>query len=153
MLSSWLILASGLVLAIYWFRHNCRAILSSRWARDYASQVASANHLSFLEVQYGLEADGEPGRMHSLSQSLLRDYRILSYLLRHTGEAQWGPESFDARMLMLDFRLMQGWYSVTRKISRGQARRALEEMSGVLTHLANCMGQRTILNGSGVSRG
>lgn len=152
MLSQWLILAAVVVLLLYWFRHNCLAILRSKFARDYARQVASANRLSFLEIQYRLQADAERDQLDSLSESLLRDYRILTYLLRHTAEFQSGPESLNERMLMLDFRLMQLIYAMTRRLNRRQARRALDEMSQVLNHLANWMGQRTAPTGPSVSR-
>lgn len=145
MLFTWLILACGIVLLAYWFRHSCHAILRSGCLRDYAHQVARANHLSFLEIQRRLQAPGELEELESLSASLMRDYRLLSYLLRHTAEFQTGPEALNERMLMCYFRLMQLRYLVTRRFNRPQARRALEEMSRVVGHLANCLGQRAAL--------
>lgn len=152
MWSKLLILAVAVVLFAYWFRHNCLALLKTKSSRDYARQVAKANHLNFLEIQYRLQSDAEVDHFDSLIAALLSDYRLLSYLLRHTAVFHFGPESVHERMLMLYFRLVQFWYVVTHKLSRRQARRALEEMSQVLSHLANCMGERTALSGSGASR-
>ena len=51
------VLTVGSVLLLaYWFRYMCLLILSAKTTQDYAGQVATANQLSFLEVQSQLGA-------------------------------------------------------------------------------------------------
>jgi len=44
-------------------------------------------------------------------------------------------------MLMVDYRMMQAWYSVVRRVSRSHAAAALQEMADIVAHFANNMGQ------------
>jgi hypothetical protein len=74
--------------------------------------------------------------------SLQRDYRLLSYLLRHAAGVEVGGYTLEQRMLMADFKIMQLWYAVTRRCATGQAREALREMAQVLNNFANAMGER-----------
>ncbi len=152
MLSELLIGLFASVLLVYWFRCNCRSILKAKSGRDYARQVATANRLSFPEIQSILRTGTAPDHFDPLGRLLLRDYRILSYLLRHTAALRFTPDGVNERMLMLDFRLMQIWYTLTRRLRPRQARRALEEMSCVLGGLAHHMGERALTHRSGLSR-
>jgi hypothetical protein len=142
----------ALALFAYWFRRNCLAALKSQAIREQARRVAEANHLSFFEVRRRLEVAAEPDGFDSMGRALTQDYRILSFLLRHTGGTVQPRRGLMTRMLMLDFRLMQLWFRLTRRWSRRQARRALEEMSSILGHLADAMGQRPAPVRSGASR-
>ncbi len=144
-------MTSGLVLLAYWFRHRCLAILDSRPSRDYAKQAAKANRLKFPEIQNRLQVDTGGDEFNSLRASLVQDYRMLSYLLRHTADFQPGPQNLGEWMLMADFHLMHAWYWLTVRVSHAQAKYALEEMSRIVNHLAHCMGRRTALAGSTVS--
>lgn len=134
-------LGSGLLFA-YWFRYTCLLILSAKTARDYALDVARANQLSFLEVQAQLRAEG-PADLDRLQKALDKDYALVSYLIRHAagGETDSGLED---RMLQLNYRLTRAWYRGIRRISPEIARRALEEMSTMVAHLANTVGQRAV---------
>ena len=51
LISTIVIMAGSVLLFGYWFRYTCLLILSARTTRDYAGAVATANQLSFLEVQ------------------------------------------------------------------------------------------------------
>ena len=46
-------------------------------------------------------------------------------------------------MLQVDYRMMRAWYRVSRNLSPSVACRALEEMSQVVAHFANSMGERS----------
>ena len=46
------------------------------------------------------------------------------------------------RMLAINYRVMRAWYGVSRGISTSTACRALEEMSQMVAHFANAMGER-----------
>lgn len=141
MISSVLIIIFSLALLVYWFRYTCLLILRTRTTKDYAAGVVTANGLHFPQIQSRLR-DEETLTLDPLSESLNRDYRLLTYLMRHTAGFQLGGISLEQRMLLLDFRLMQVWYVFTRRLAAPQARAALDEMSSILGHLANAMGER-----------
>jgi hypothetical protein len=142
MISSIVIIAFSVVLLVYWFRYTCLLILRTKPAVDYASDVVAANQLAFPEIRARL--DGETGAAHlaPLHEALVRDYRLLTYLLEHSAGLTVGGFTLEQRMLMLDFNVMRIWYAVARRLAVPQAQRALQEMSGILDHFANDMGER-----------
>lgn len=142
MLVSILIIGVSLALFLYWFRYTCILILSAKTSRDYATQIASANQLTFQETRDSLMDETAIAPLGKIRQSLDRDYQLLTYLLRH-GSSDVSPgRSLENRILMIDFRLMSIWYSLTRRVSNDRARHALLEMSSIVGHLANTMGER-----------
>jgi hypothetical protein len=139
MVSEFLIASLVLVLGVYWFRYNCQSILKINISVDRARKVAAANQLGFPEVSARLQSETSTSELHDLNEVLLRDYKVLTALLRYTSPAAYTVEQ---RMLMLDFQYMQMKYSLTRHQFRRQARRSLEECARVLNHFANTMGER-----------
>jgi hypothetical protein len=131
--------SSALLLA-YWFRYTCLLILSARPARDYAAQVVMANQLSFVEVQSRLRSRtvSDLDHLHNL---LDQDYRVICYLLKHASLSARG-RGFEAKMLVVHYRLMEAWYGVARSVSSSAACGALDEMSRVVAYFANVMGER-----------
>ena len=129
-----LILAISLALLVYWFRFCCLGLL-----RSYADQplLVPENRYNFPGVRESLQtaADLDP-----LDRSLNRDYRIVTYLLRHA--AGLGGQSLEHRLLLADYRMMQAWYWVTRKSAPAQARKALSERAAILGCIANKMGEQ-----------
>jgi hypothetical protein len=124
----------------YWFRYTCLLILSAKTARDYAHQVATANQLNFLEVQSRLRQGVL--ELDPLHAALARDYDVVTYLLKNAAHSSSEESPLEARMLEMNYRLMSAWYQVSRRFSSSAARRALEEMSLVVGHFANVMGER-----------
>jgi hypothetical protein len=144
-LVSILIIGVSLTLFLYWFRYTCVLILSAKTSRDYAAQIASANQLTFLETRDHLMDESSAAPLENIHRSLDRDYRLLTYLLRH-GSSDGSPgRSLENRILMIDFRLMSIWYWLTRRVSSQRARYALLEMASIVSHLANTMGERISL--------
>jgi hypothetical protein len=135
-----IITASSVLLFGYWFRYTCVLILSAKTTRDYAAAVATANQLGFLEVQSQL-CQSVP-QLDQMKAALDRDYAVLTYLLKNAANATSGEESLEKRMLEINYRVMGAWYSVSRKFSPAAAARAIEEMSQVVAHFANAMGER-----------
>ena len=129
------ITVSSILLFGYWFRYSCLLMLSTKTARDYVGAVAAANQLGILEVQSRLRA-GSP-ELDRLRESLDRDYAVLTRLL--TGSAESGMEEW---MLGINYRFMGAWYRVSSRFSPAAARQALEEMSMIVAHFANTMGER-----------
>jgi hypothetical protein len=142
MIASAIITAFSMALLLAWFRYSCGLILKAKPARDYAPEVAAANKLALLEVQHDLPNANERRALDLLRQKLERDYRLLSYLLDHSPALHTGNESFEQRMMMLDFKLMKAYYAMASKLSRSNARRALQEMTQVVCYFANTMGER-----------
>jgi hypothetical protein len=136
-----LITVSSALLFGYWFRYTCLLILSAKTTRDFAAQVATANQLGFLEVQAQLRASA--ANLDHLRDALDRDYSVLSGLLKHAGDSSSEGSSLENRMLALNYRVMHAWYRVSSAFSPAAARQALEEMSMVVAHFANSMGQQT----------
>jgi len=137
MISSFLIIGFSLLLLVYWFRYSCILLL-----RSYAERTASASavpdlRFCFADVQASLKTAPALDPLHL---SLQRDYEILIYLLQHG--AGLNLESFEDRILVLDYKVMRWWYRLTRIAAPQQARRALHEMSSVLMVLARKMGEQ-----------
>lgn len=141
MISSIVIIALSLILLVYWFRYTCLLILRTKTSQDYSAAVVEANNLAFARVQGSLAGAGA-GDLDALHESLARDYRMLTYLLEHTAGVQVGGLTIEQRMLALDFKVMQLWYGITRRVAAPRARTALKEMSLILSHFANAMGER-----------
>lgn len=142
MIASILIIVFSVLLFLYWFRYTCLLVLSARSAKDYSSQVAAANDLTFLTVRESISEASAPELLDNLHRSLDRDYRMLTNVMRHAAGFQIGGCDLEHRMLMIDFALMRGWYAVSRKLSVPQAQKALREMAEIVGHFANTMGER-----------
>lgn len=132
MLASVVITAVSVVLLCYWFRYSCLLLLRSR-SEQGTGPVD--DRFSFQEVRNRLETAPD---LDPLRHSLERDYRIVTYLLHHAGGL--GAQSLEDRLLQLDYKLMRGWYAVTRTAAPQHARRALAEMAAVVACLAQKMG-------------
>lgn len=142
MIASVLIILFSAALFVYWFRYTCVLILSTKTARDYTAQVAEANQLGVLETLACLKDAAGQQPLEALRESLDRDYRVLTTLLRHAADFRIGGYSVEQRMLMVDYKAMRILYRLARGLSESHARAALEEMSGIVAHFANAMGER-----------
>jgi hypothetical protein len=142
MAASIFIIAFSLALLIYWFRYTCLLLLSSSADRRHAAAVAEANRLHFLEIQGARIREAEPSELPALRDMLERDYRIITFLLKHSGGLETGGVSLEDRLLMLDFKLMQMVYAMGRLVGVNRVRAALQEMAQVVARLAGVMGER-----------
>jgi hypothetical protein len=139
------IIVISTALFVYWFRYTCVLILRTRNARDYAQQVAEANHLSFVSTKEQLsQTQDKQEAFDRLHESLDRDYRVVSYLLRHAG-TQTG-QSIEELMLRLDYHIIRVCYYLARPFSAASARQALIERASIISHLANAMGERVSIS-------
>ena len=130
-------------LLIYWVRYTCQLILSAKSARDYTRDVAAANDLRFLQVQQELAQVRERFELDTLHSKLENDYRLLTYLLVHGPAFHANGDRMEQFMLMLNFRLLKAYYTLTRRISVSNGKRALHEMTQVIGYFANRMGERS----------
>jgi hypothetical protein len=128
------------LLFAYWFRYACLLILTAKTTHDYAGAVATANRLEFPKVQRKLRSQAID--LDRLKDALDRDYEVLIYLLKNAANPPTGEAAIEKRMLEVYYRLMRVWYRATSRFSPPTAYRALGEMSIVLAHFANAMGER-----------
>jgi hypothetical protein len=138
MFASALIIGFSLVLLVYWFRYSCALLLRSR--ADLAA-TAPDPRFNFGEVQTRLNSASD---LDPLQQSLRRDYEVLIYLLEHASGL--GLESLEDRLLVVDYKLMQLQYRLTKTILPTQARRSLSEMASVLNVLVGRMNEQAELS-------
>jgi hypothetical protein len=75
-----------------------------------------------------------------LHRLLDRDYRVLTYLLEHAAGLEL--EQLEYRLLVLDYKLMQGWYLLTKSAAPRLARRALGEMADVVSFMVGRTGEQ-----------
>lgn len=136
-----LIIAGSMLLFVYWFRYTCLLILNAKTTRDYAGEIAAANKMSFLDVQARLR-EACPAGLDGLNASLERDYALV---IAWTG----GELGVEDRMLRLKYRSSQVMFKTLGRVSPAAARRALDDMSVVISHFANTLGERAAA-GAGV---
>jgi hypothetical protein len=136
MLESALIIGFSLILLVYWFRYSCILLL-----KDRAAATGADPRFSFGEVQRRLSGEED---LDPLQRSLRRDYEVLIYLIEHGSGL--GLESIEDRLLVIDYKLMQWQYHLTRILFPSQARRSLSEMASVLSVLVQRMSEQAGLS-------
>ena len=134
MLTSLLIISISVILLVYWFRYSCILLL-----RGHADQSAPSTEKTFHFGSLPDQVENEP-EMDALHLALQRDYRWITFLLRHAPNLELS--TFEDRLLLWDYRAMQCWYRLTRTAAPEQARQALSEMSSVLAILGGKIGER-----------
>src|ERR1051325_1490927 len=135
-----LISATSFVLFFYWFQYVCLLILSARSSRDESSEIATANQLGFPDVQVKLRSAGAD--LETLHRRLEKDYAIITDLLERT-PGLIADDRRELAMLKIHYRTMSAWFFLTRRSLRDASAQALEEMTLVIIHLANTIGERT----------
>jgi hypothetical protein len=138
MLASILIIAFSLVLFVYWFRYSCLLLL--RNGVEHAE--AESGRFNYAYVRQGLKSGMALDPLHA---SLQRDYQVLTFLLQHATSLEL--EQLECKLLVLDYKLMRGWYRLTKSAAPEQARRALAEMADILSVLvSHITSDRALLN-------
>ena len=138
MLSISLIILFSVVLFVYWFRYSCLLILQTRTA--YREDTANGPVLSYPAVRERLNGrESGIGVLDQLHRDLSNDYRIICFLLRCSAEK--GVDPIERRLLMVDYWMMQAWYNISRRAAPVQARKALEEISSIVSYLACSVGR------------
>ena len=137
MVETVLLLAFSFALFLYWFRYTVLLLLSEENVDQHTTVIGQ---LSVLETRQALRQSQGDLPLDTLQRALDNDYRMLRYLLDHA--AGMGLRPVEHYLLVLDYRIMRAWYRLTRNASTRQARRALDEMAGVVSHIAYKMGER-----------
>lgn len=122
---------------VYWFAYTCRLILSTKSPRDHTAHVAAANGLTFLNAQNSM-TDGSTGTvLATIHQLLEQDYVRVRQLLRRGDSAT----IVEQHIMAIDFRMMNLWYRVIRRVSPSHAQNALREMTSIVSCLASILGE------------
>jgi hypothetical protein len=137
MLASILTIVFSSAFLLYWFRYTCILLVRNGVEEARSLSSAAQGSFSFGEIQNRLRSEEQLDPLHS---ALQKDYQVLTYLVRHASGLQ--IESFEERLLVWDYKLMQAWYWVTKTAAPQQARTALAEMASVLSILAGRIGER-----------
>lgn len=131
------IMVASSLLFVYWFRFTCVLILSARTAQDYAAKIATAHHLSFPEVQVRLQ-QAATADFDGMKDMLDRDYALVLQLM---SRMEAGKSGIEERMLSVHYFLTGVWYRTSVHFSERYGRQALEQMSQVVAHFANTVGE------------
>jgi hypothetical protein len=127
MLASILIIAFSLILFVYWFRYSCILLLRNAVEQVAAPALEPDTRFGCSDVLERLKTGETLDPLHS---ALNRDYQMLTYLIEHAAGLEM--TSFEDRLLVLDYKVMQFYYRATRVILPEQARKALTEMATVM---------------------
>jgi hypothetical protein len=141
MLASILIIVFSLALLVYWFRYSCILLLRNYQEPTESMRVIADNRFHVGEIQERLETAEALDPLHACLQ---RDYQVLTYLLQHAAGLEL--QAFEDRLLVIDYKVMRLWYSVTKTAAPDQARQALKEMAVVLGILVGKIDQRAGLH-------
>jgi hypothetical protein len=136
MIVSIIIATFSFALLLYWFRFSCILMLRNSNLGSRTT-VAVDSQFSCRQVKELLRGDSQ---LDGLERALERDYRLATYLIEHA--AGLDLNSVEDRLLVLDYRVMQWYYRVTRSNSPERARRALAEMADVVGVLAGRLDER-----------
>src|ERR1017187_287995 len=136
MIVSIIITVFSFALLLYWFRYSCILMLRN-FSVETRTAAAVDSQFSCRQVKELLRGDAQ---LDSLERALERDYRLATYLIEHA--AGLDLNSIEDRLLVLDYRIMQWYFRVTRSAAPQRARRALAEMADVVGVLAGRLDER-----------
>ncbi len=136
MIASIIIAAFSFALLLYWFRYSCILMLRNS-SLEGSAAAAVDSQFSCRQVKELLRGDAQ---LDGLERALERDYRLATYLIEHA--AGLDLNSIEDRLLVLDYRVMQWYFRITRGAAPARARRALAEMADVVAVLAGRLDER-----------
>ena len=133
---------ASIALLVYWFRYTSLLILSTKTSHDFSYDIAHAHELQFHEARASLAAI-PAGRFETLLSGIDHDFRLVSALLRNV-EASENRACIEDVLLRIDFAGLKLAYSLSRPFSESIARTALTEMTDIVAHFANSVGERSM---------
>jgi hypothetical protein len=140
MLFATLVLILSAALVCFYFQVTCQKILCRQFDREYYQAVASANRLEFLSVRDSLEGLAGPVSHARLRTMLKCDFLALTYLLKVASNVN-PHNSREERFLVLYFRCLFLSLDVRHSLGLGE-KKAILNLTSVLQHFANVIGQR-----------
>jgi len=145
MLASLFIIAISGALFAYWFRYTCVLILNTKTSQSYSTDVAQANGMAFLQVQDQLST-ASSNSLASFIAAIETDYNKVSSLLVNRTVDQTESYQLERTLLGWNFRWMKLLFRVSVNLSERTARAAVLEMSQIVEHHANALGEVSALS-------
>lgn len=142
MITSIVIILLSMAMFVYWFRYSCLLILEARWSEEEAKAGAGSQNLGIAQLEVELAQASTAVDLDRVRKGLDRDLQVVQTMARNCGELQVGGASLESRLLMIDYRMMQVWFVVTRPFASPKAQNALREMSQIVAYLAAESGTR-----------
>lgn len=142
MITSIVIIILSLALFAYWFRYSCLLILNSNLSEEEAKSGVESQDLSMAQLEVQLAQATTAASLDRVRESLDRDLQLVQSMARSCGEVQVGGASLESRLLLIDYRMMQVWFAVTRPFAGPKAQNALREMSRIVAYLASESGHQ-----------
>lgn len=140
-----LVILFSAALFVYWFRYSCILILRTRTSSEYGSRLASHSELSFEDVQRELDSVDSPQQIEMLRAALDRDYAIVASLLAKAPGISEHFSALEHFMLHADYRVMQAWDTLSRRVLGQPSHGAITEMSAIVAFFANVAGEAGVL--------
>jgi hypothetical protein len=143
MIASILIVGFSLALFAYWFRYCCIMLLRNSQEQSGALAAPIDSRFGVGDVLDRLRTEtlrNTQEELDPLQRALDRDYQVFTYMVQHAAGLELG--SLEDRLLILDYKLMQLWYLVTKTAAPQQARQALTHMASILGVLVRKMGEQ-----------
>jgi len=141
-----LVILFSAALFVYWFRYSCILILRTRTSSDYGSPLAGRADLTFEDIQKELESGRSPQQIEMLREALDRDYAIVAALLAKAPGISEHFSALEHFMLHADYRVMQAWDTLSRRVVGQPSRGAITEMSAIVAFFANVAGEAGVLS-------
>ena len=136
MITSIVIIILSMAMFVYWFRYSCLLILEACWSEEEAKAGAGSQNLGLAQLELQLAQASTAIDLDRVRKSLDRDLQVVQAMAQNCGELQVGGASLESRLLMIDYRMMQAWFAVTRPFAGPKAQNALREMSQIVAYLA-----------------
>lgn len=141
-----LVILCSVALFAYWFRYSCILILRTRTTTDFGSTLSPQDDLTFDQIQRELETDTTTANLSSFRNALDRDYAFISTLMERAPGIGEHFSALEQSMLRADYRVMQAWDGLSRRLLRQPSRRAITEMSAIVGFFANAAGEAGLLS-------
>ena len=141
-----LVIVFSMALFVYWFRYSCILILRTRTSSDFSTPLTASAGLTFDQIQRELEACQTAARLESLRASLDRDYEFVASLLAKAPGISEQFSQLEQLMLRADYRIMQAWDALSRRVAGQPSRGAISEMSAIVAFFANVAGEAGVLS-------
>jgi hypothetical protein len=141
-----LVILFSLALFAYWFRYSCILILRTRTTTDFGASLAANSDLTFDQIQRELETEAATADLLSFRKALDRDYTLIASLLAKAPGIGEQFSELEQTMLRADYRVMQAWDGLSRRLLGQPSRRAITEMSAIVGFFANAAGEAGLLS-------
>lgn len=127
---------------VYWFRYATVLVLESSYNEEMAQRLATQNDMAFSSIEESLAIARNGQEMDKVRDLLDRDLNVVLTLLAQCPAVREAGHSLECRILLLDYKLMKGWFAFTRTTKSPKAQSALREMAAIVGYMAAECGEQ-----------